>query len=135
MRFLKIFVAFITLANCCACGNDSLVGCWEVRSITGVEDVSSALNQPFITLRAGKTFSGNSGVNTIFGSYKASCGKISFGKDAGMTKMMGDSLSMVVEDAYMDVINQACRYSVAEDKCLVLSNEDGSKVMILSKKE
>lgn len=134
-RIVNLFGALLLAASCCNCSDESLSGKWLIHTVTGIEDVSAAENQPYITFTDATSYSGNAGANQFFGTYKAANGKITLSANSGMTKMMADPVTMQIESCIMDIVNDLSRYSFAEDACLILSNADGSKSIILSKAE
>ena len=129
-----IIAGALTLAACCG-GNDSaaLQGTWNIETMTGIDNVKAAWKQPSISFdTAESTYSGVAGANLLNGGYKAKDGSISFG-DAAMTRMMADSITMVIERRYVELLSEVNKYQCGEDGCLILSNEDGSQSITLSK--
>ena len=129
-----IIAGALTLAACSG-GNDSaaLQGTWNIETMTGIDNVKAAWKQPSISFdTAESTYSGVAGANLLNGGYKAKDGSISFG-DAAMTRMMADSITMVIERRYVELLSEANKYQFGEDGCLILSNEDGSQSITLSK--
>ena len=129
-----IIAGALTLAACCG-GNDSaaLQGTWNIETMTGIDNVKAAWKQPSISFdTAESTYSGVAGANLLNGGYKAKDGSISFG-DAAMTRMMADSFTMVIERRYVELLSEVNKYQFGEDGCLILSNEDGSQSITLSK--
>lgn len=129
-----IIAGALTLAACCG-GNDSaaLQGTWNIETMTGIDNVKAAWKQPSISFdTAESTYSGVAGANLLNGGYKAKDGSISFG-DAAMTRMMADSITMVIERRYVELLSEVSKYQFGEDGCLILSNEDGSQSITLSK--
>lgn len=129
-----IIAGALTLAACCG-GNDSaaLQGTWNIETMTGIDNVKAAWKQPSISFdTAESTYSGVAGANLLNGGYKAKDGSISFG-DAAMTRMMADSITMVIERRYVELLSEVNKYQFGEDGCLILSNEDGSQNITLSK--
>ena len=129
-----IIAGALTLAACCG-GNDSpaLQGTWNIETMTGIDNVKAAWKQPSISFdTAESTYSGVAGANLLNGGYKAKDGSISFG-DAAMTRMMADSITMVIERRYVELLSEVNKYQFGEDGCLILSNEDGSQSITLSK--
>ena len=129
-----IIAGALTLAACCG-GNDSaaLQGTWNIETMTGIDNVKAAWKQPSISFdTAESTSSGVAGANLLNGGYKAKDGSISFG-DAAMTRMMADSITMVIERRYVELLSEVNKYQFGEDGCLILSNEDGSQSITLSK--
>ena len=129
-----IIARALTLAACCG-GNDSaaLQGTWNIETMTGIDNVKAAWKQPSISFdTAESTYSGVAGANLLNGGYKAKDGSISFG-DAAMTRMMADSITMVIERRYVELLSEFSKYQFGEDGCLILSNEDGSQSITLSK--
>lgn len=129
-----IIAGALTLAACSG-GNDSaaLQGTWNIETMTGIDNVKAAWKQPSISFdTAESTYSGVAGANLLNGGYKAKDGSISFG-DAAMTRMMADSITMVIEHRYVELLSEVSKYQFGEDGCLILSNEDGSQSITLSK--
>ena len=129
-----IIAGALTLAACSG-GNDSaaLQGTWNIEPMTGIDNVKAAWKQPSISFdTAESTYSGVAGANLLNGGYKAKDGSISFG-DAAMTRMMADSITMVIERRYVELLSEVNKYQFGEDGCLILSNEDGSQSITLSK--
>ena len=129
-----IIAGALTLAACCG-GNDSaaLQGTWNIETMTGIDNVKAGCKQPSISFdTAESTYSGVAGANLLNGGYKAKDGSISFG-DAAMTRMMADSITMVIERRYVELLSEVNKYQFGEDECLILSNEDGSQSITLSK--
>ncbi len=129
-----IIAGALTLAACSG-GNDSaaLQGTWNIETMTGIDNVKAAWKQPSISFdTAESTYSGVAGANLLNGGYKAKDGSISFG-DAAMTRMMADSITMVIERRYVELLSEVSKYQFGEDGCLILSNEDGSQSITLSK--
>lgn len=124
-----------SLAFCACTSNDSaaLEGKWNIETMTGIDNVKAAWKQPTITFDTAKSiFSGVAGANLLNGGYEAKDGNISFG-EAAMTRMMADSITMVIEMKYVQLLSEVSRYRFGEDGCLILSNEDGSQTITLSK--
>lgn len=129
-----IIAGALTLAACSG-GNDpaALQGTWNIETMTGIDNVKAAWKQPSISFdTAESTYSGVAGANLLNGGYKAKDGSISFG-DAAMTRMMADSITMVIERRYVELLSEVSKYQFGEDGCLILSNEDGSQSITLSK--
>ena len=129
-----IIAGALTLAACSG-GNDSaaLQGTWNIETMTGIDNVKAAWKQPSISFdTAESTYSGVAGANLLNGGYKAKNGSISFG-DAAMTRTMADSITMVIERRYVELLSEVNKYQFGEDGCLILSNEDGSQSITLSK--
>ena len=129
-----IIAGALTLAACSG-GNDSaaLQGTWNIETMTGIDNVKAAWKQPSISFdTAESTYSGVAGANLLNGGYKAKDGSISFG-DAAMTRMMADSITMVIERRYVELLSEVNKYQFGEDGYLILSNEDGSQSITLSK--
>lgn len=129
-----IIAGALTLAACSG-GNDSaaLQGTWNIETMTGIDNVKAAWKQPSISFDTAESiYSGVAGANLLNGGYKAKDGSISFG-DAAMTRMMADSITMVIERRYVELLSEVNKYQFGEDGCLILSNEDGSQSITLSK--
>lgn len=135
-NILTIMAISLGLASCTTQTkpelNLNLNGEWKVITLAG-EAVPETLNKPQITFDvANKSFSSNTGVNTLNGSFTQDPeGNISF-SDGPMTRMMGDSVSMAVEDNFVKAIAAAKTVSEA-DGTLSLKDADGKVVMTLKK--
>ena len=135
-NILTIMAISLGLASCTTQTkpelNLNLNGEWKVITLAG-EAVPETLNEPQITFDvANKSFSSNTGVNTLNGSFTQDPeGNISF-SDGPMTRMMGDSVSMAVEDNFVKAIAAAKTVTEA-DGTLSLKDADGKVVMTLKK--
>lgn len=110
----------------------NLEGEWKVITLNN-ETIPATMSAPMLTfITTDNTFSGVTGVNIINGSYTLDKeGNLTF-SDGPTTKMMGDSISMVIEDAYIKAI--AAVKSVNDNAgTLELKDATGKVVMTLSK--
>ena len=73
-------------------------------------------------------FSGFSGVNRYFGNYGLRRGNIIVLSQMGMTKMAGPPEVMLIEDAYINLLNEAS-YVVYDKKILTISTIEDKKLV------
>lgn len=123
------FALALGLAGCAATPAQApLQGAeWRIENIagTGVMDSSSATLQ---FLDAGR-LAGSGGCNRLLGSYDSPAkGQITFSK-VGTTMMACPPAVMNQERKLLDVLPKVTRYSVDATGALVLSTQDGQKIV------
>ena len=88
------------------------------------------MNIPSLTFNTeDNSYHGVTGVNILNGDFKLKDGTISFG-DGAMTRMMGDSISMLVEMNYLDALSKASNFNI-ENNILFVYDKDGNPIISL----
>ena len=119
MKFINNFIiaaALCFFATSCHNSTDNdISGKWLVKEINGKE-IQQSMNIPSLTFNTeDNSYHGVTGVNILNGDFKLKDGTISFG-DGAMTRMMGDSISMLVEMNYLDALSNASNFNIENKK-------------------
>lgn len=106
-------------------------GNWKVETIFN-DSMPNTLNEACISFDTEKlTYSANTGVNSINGEYNIKEDTLTFAEGA-MTQMMGDSISMIVEQKFVKVLQETKTIST-HNNTLTLQDEKGNTLMTLRK--
>ena len=133
MKFINNFIiaaALCFFATSCHNSTDNdISGKWLVKEINGKE-IQQSMNIPSLTFNTeDNSYHGVTGVNILNGDFKLKDGTISFG-DGAMTRMMGDSISMLVEMNYLDALSNASNFNI-ENNILFIYDKDGNPIISL----
>ncbi|SRR5574344_282430 len=133
MKFINNFIiaaALCFFATSCHNSTDNdISGKWLVKEINGKE-IQQSMNIPSLTFNTeDNSYHGVTGVNILNGDFKLKDGTISFG-DGAMTRMMGDSISMLVEMNYLDALSNASNFNI-ENNILFVYDKDGNPIISL----
>lgn len=135
MKKLSMMLAAVALtlamASCEKKTAVDLAGEWKVVELNGTE-VPETMQAPALAFdTAENTYSGATGANILHGEFTFENGNLTLG-EAGVTQMMADSISMVVEGAYLKAI-AAVKTVAEENGSLLLKDESGNTLVKLSK--
>jgi heat shock protein HslJ len=109
----------------CASNNaENLEGNWIVQSLKSENQEINVVPANLELRKNGNnySYSGNTGVNQIFGDVKIKNGKFSM-KNGGMTKMMGAPEEVNFEDNFIACLNSAKTYSLDGDLLTISSRK------------
>ncbi len=134
----KILFAILACVGLCFTGCkevENLSGNWETTSLTvnGIAQQIAISNIEFRKEGNKWNVSGNSGVNTFFGSIKVTKTQIIMGDKIGMTKMMGDPAAQEFEDLFIQAIMTADSYSINGNKLTISNSTNKSTVEFIKK--
>lgn len=138
MRKLKIALTVLSLTLMGACSVQSknnsaqINGEWQVVELYG-QPIPECLNTPTLTLNDSTSlFGGATGANEMTGHYQIKHDTITF-LEGGVTLMMADSVSMEVENNYLQAIGQTRTFAVEGDD-LMMKDPEGNTIITLKKK-
>lgn len=134
----KIFLALVLVLAMVGCTSANkkatagLTGTWQVVQLLG-DVVPETMSDVNVQFAEDWQFGGQTGVNRVRGTYSLDGDKITFGETA-TTKMMGDSISDLVEQYYLTALNNTISYAIT-DSALYLLGVDDEILMELAKTE
>ncbi|MDO4461831.1 MAG: META domain-containing protein [Bacteroidia bacterium] len=133
---LSAAAVMVGMSSCAETAKKSaldLGGDWKVVKINETELPDSLFREPALTINMDSmAFYGVTGVNLYNGDLKVDGDSVSF-SDGPMTRVMGDSISMVVEQNFVSAL-AAVKSASVNDSVLVLKDAENNAVMTLKKK-
>lgn len=111
--FALILGTAAIFTSCASNNAENLEGNWIVQSLKSENQEINVVPANLELRKNGNnySYSGNTGVNQIFGDVKIKNGKFSM-KNGGMTKMMGAPEEVNFEDNFIACLNSAKTYSL-----------------------
>lgn len=122
--FALILGTAAIFTSCASNNAENLEGNWIVQSLKSENQEINVVPANLELRKNGinYSYSGNAGVNQIFGDVKIKNGKFSM-KNGGMTKMMGAPEEVNFEDNFVACLNSAKTYSLDGDLLTISSRK------------
>ena len=122
--FALILGTAAIFTSCASNNAENLEGNWIVQSLKSENQEINVVPANLELRKNGNnySYSGNTGVNQIFGDVKIKNGKFSM-KNGGMTKMMGAPEEVNFEDNFIACLNSAKTYSLDGDLLTISSRK------------
>ncbi len=122
--FALILGTAAIFTSCASNNAENLEGNWIVQSLKSENQEINVVPANLELRKNGNnySYSGNAGVNQIFGDVKIKNGKFSM-KNGGMTKMMGAPEEVNFEDNFIACLNSAKTYSLDGDLLTISSRK------------
>lgn len=129
--FALILGTAAIFTSCASNKVENIEGNWIVQSLNSENQEISVVPANLELKKKGSnySYSGNAGVNQIFGDVKIKNGKFSI-RTGGMTKMMGAPEEVNFEDNFINCLNSAKTYSL-DGNLLTISS--GNSTVTLKK--
>ena len=107
---------------------------WELVSMNGkqMKDVFSPNDDGITISFSGNRISGNSGINNYFCDYIVTAGNVTVGT-IGSTKMAGPNNLMKLESQYLEILQDAKKINLTNNKTTLVFTTDKGKILTFEK--